>query len=347
MKITNVLFARSRGGLEQVFIDYGEAQALAGADVHMICQPDMPYIDVIKNLPVTVHTITNKGAADLGCIFKLHRLINQINPDVTIGHGNRALDMLRPGFIPRFMLAKSPVLGVAQNYKLRRFSRLDGAFSSTRELAGIIKQKHHLPETSIFHQPNMVRPPAAGFNRQPWRNPPVIGSLGRFVTKKGFEYFIEALALVKQQGLDFTAILAGDGELKPKLMAQAESLGLKDVLHFPGWAEDKTAFYSGIDIFCLPSLHEPFGIVALEAMIHKLPMITSDSEGPTDFLTPDKHALFVPKADAKAMAEAIAKLLRDHQLADRLAADAATYAESFTVANSGQKIIRYIESWQR
>jgi glycosyltransferase involved in cell wall biosynthesis len=312
----------------------------------MICQPDMPYLDVIRKLPLTVHIVANHGPLDVLCIKKLHQLLDKINPTVTIGHGNRALDMLRPVFIPRKLQAKSKILGVAQNYKLHRFGRLDGAFASTRELAGIIANKYSLPENSIFHQPNMVRPPSSGFVRQPWHRPPIIGSLGRFVTKKGFEFFINSLALLKQRGFEFSAVLAGDGELKPDLMAQAEKLGLKDILQFPGWAEDKTAFYSGIDIFCLPSLHEPFGIVALEAMIHKLPMVTSDSEGPCDFLIPDEHALFVPKANAAAMADSLAVLLNSPARANQLAESAVGHAEKFTVANSGRKILSYIESWQ-
>jgi glycosyltransferase involved in cell wall biosynthesis len=85
---------------------------------------------------------------------------------------------------------------------------------------------------------------------------------------------------------------------------------------------DKKAFYTGIDIFCLPSLHEPFCIVLLEAFVFGAPVIATDSEGPRDIITPNYDAVIVEKGNAEQLADALAALLQDSVRADNLAANA-------------------------
>ena len=93
-------------------------------------------------------------------------------------------------------------------------------------------------------------------------------------------------------------------------------------LAFTGWVENKHDFFQGIDLFCLPSLHEPFGIVLLEAFCHGVPVVSSDSEGPTDIIAPDVDALLVKKNDAAALADALERLLADPERAQMMAQNA-------------------------
>src|SRR5262249_15023020 len=150
----------------------------------------------------------------------------------------------------------------------------------------------------------------------------IIGTRGRFVAKKGFDVFITALARLRQSGVGFHAILAGDGPERGALERLAAELGLSDVLRFPGWVTDKAAFFSGIDVFCLPSLHEPFGIVLIEAMAHARPIVAADSEGPMEILRDGDDAIIVPRGDPDRLAKALATLSADSDRAARLAAHA-------------------------
>ena len=97
--------------------------------------------------------------------------------------------------------------------------------------------------------------------------------------------------------------------------------GLESQFEFSGWVDDRKAFYTGIDIFCLPSLHEPFGIVLLEAFAHGAPIISTNSEGPKDIITPNYDAIIVEKGSAQQLATALEQLLRDPALCDKLAAN--------------------------
>jgi glycosyltransferase involved in cell wall biosynthesis len=117
-------------------------------------------------------------------------------------------------------------------------------------------------------------------------------------------------------------VLGGDGAEAAALKKQAADAGLENMLTFPGWVKDKKQFYTYIDIFCLPSLHEPFGIVLLEAFVFGAPVVATDSEGPRDIITPNYDALVVKMGDASGLADALAKLLDDEKLANDIAANA-------------------------
>jgi glycosyltransferase involved in cell wall biosynthesis len=258
----------------------------------------------------------NFGEWDFFAINRLRKTLQGLSPDVVIAHSNRAYVLARKAISGIY-----PLVGVAQNYSTKRLTGAEAVFTTTRDLVShIVKQG--VPEDRVFHIPNMVK-----CNELPHRgersNPPIIGTMGRFVAKKGFDVYIEALRQLKERGYKFRAILGGDGVEGSKLRKQAQSAGLtEDWLYFPGWIEDKKAFYTHIDIFCLPSHHEPFGIVLLEAFTYGAPVVATDSEGPNDIITPNYDALIVAKGNSTQMADDMAKLLDDKHLADTLAANA-------------------------
>jgi len=142
------------------------------------------------------------------------------------------------------------------------------------------------------------------------------------VAKKGFDVFIDVLARLQSNGTVLRAILAGDGSERGALERLAVQRGLSDVLSFPGWITDKQAFFAGIDVFCLPSHHEPFGIVLIEAMAHALPIVTTDSEGPAEILHDGVDGMIVPRGDIAQLAEALGTLIAERDRAETLAANA-------------------------
>ena len=108
--------------------------------------------------------------------------------------------------------------------------------------------------------------------------------MGRFVAKKGFDVFIAALGRLRSQGVPFRAVLAGDGpERGGARTARGRTRPCRSI-GLPGWVDDKRTFFAGVDVFCLPSHHEPFGIVLIEAMAQAMPIVSTDSEGPSEIL---------------------------------------------------------------
>jgi glycosyltransferase involved in cell wall biosynthesis len=167
----------------------------------------------------------------------------------------------------------------------------------------------------IFHIPNMIQ---LSQNEPQEKNhqPLVIGAMGRFVAKKGFKVLLQALAIIKSRGIKFACLLAGDGEESHTLKALASTLDLHQEVKFIGWVDDKQKFYQQLDIFCLPSLDEPFGIVLLEAMSYTLPIVSTNTVGPLEIFS--SPALLAKAGDALALAEKLIQLLQNQDLRTQL-----------------------------
>lgn len=300
--ILNVMFGRKRGGLEQVAVDYHEALS-PRHDVTTVMSSDAWSLGEVQKLPHgRTYTISPYGDWDPIAAIGLRSLARKTGAEIAICTGNRAV-----GLGQRALGGIIPVVGVAQNYKLKRFSRCDAGFGPTQDLVRTL-QGLGIPANRTFHIPNMVRIPAP--LAKPDNPIPVIGSMGRFVEKKGFAHYIQALGALKRSGAKFKALLGGDGELEQDLRALAHAEGIEEDLTFIGWVVDKSAFFAQLDIFVLPSLHEPFGIVLIEAMAAGLPCITTDSEGPSEITAHGVDGLIYPKGDAAALTKALSDLLQ-------------------------------------
>jgi len=313
MKIANVMLARGLGGIEQAIIDYSEALRLAGHEVCAIIHPDAAIKNTLQKSNITCFTLSNFGAWDPFAARRLRKLLKEQNIDVCIAHGNRGLSLLKLAADGQKLIA------VTHNYKIK-CKGVTSVFCPTKDLMQHA-EKQHVAKENIFYIPNMVRAFPDITSRHGGKRK-VIGSMGRFVDKKGFDIFVKSLAIRKDRNIAFRAVLAGDGEEADALKALTSAKGLNDVLSFPGWVENKKDFFGNIDIFCLPSHHEPFGIVLLEAMAYGLPVVSTSSEGPSEILTDHINGILVEKSDPVAMADALQNLLEDEQTASILARNA-------------------------
>ncbi len=104
----------------------------------------------------------------------------------------------------------------------------------------------------------------------------VIGHVGRFSESKNQAFILKLLHHLHQNGVKVSAIFIGEGPLKQKTEAEAERLGLAELVHFPGIQEDVPKWMYLFDVFVFPSLFEGFGIAVLEAQCAGTPCIVSD-----------------------------------------------------------------------
>jgi len=313
MHIVNLMFSRGSGGIEQAFLDYCQGLSARGHRVTAIVQPQAAVlVDLTKLAGIEVVTLRNHGLWDVVATYRLRRMMRALKPDIAIGHGMRAYTFGR-----RATHGVCPMVGVTHNYSTRRLQSADAVFAITSQLRDrVIGQ--WVEGHRVYSIPNMVR--CGAFPERPaQRTPPVIGAMGRFVAKKGFDVFIDALAILRQRGVHFSAVIGGQGDEEEALRERARSKGLDGVLQFIGWVDNKTTFFHDIDLFCLPSHHEPFGIVLLEAFAHGVPVVSTNSEGPTDIITPDVDALLTLKNDAVALADGLERLLLQPDRANEMA----------------------------
>ncbi len=146
---------------------------------------------------------------------------------------------------------------------------------------------------------------------------PVVLFLGRVTLQKGPEYFLEAARRVLELEPKVVFVLAGQGELLPRMVERAAELGIGPRMLFPGFVdrERAAALYASADVFVMPSVSEPFGIVPLEAMDRGVPAIVSRQSGASELL---QNALKVDFWDVEDLAGKIVAALRYASLAHEL-----------------------------
>lgn len=140
-------------------------------------------------------------------------------------------------------------------------------------------------------------------------NPPVILGVGRLVELKDFRTLIDAFAKVRKTK-NARLVLLGEGPLRNDLIAQAESLGLKDFVDLPGFYPNPLPFMRQASVLALTSFHEGFGNVLVEAMACGTPVVSTDcAYGPSEILADGKYGKLVPVGNAFALADALLSTL--------------------------------------
>ncbi|MEW6077771.1 MAG: glycosyltransferase family 4 protein [Thermodesulfobacteriota bacterium] len=138
---------------------------------------------------------------------------------------------------------------------------------------------------------------------------PVIGTVGRLVPEKGQVHLIRALPLLKPAFPDLVCLFAGEGPLLEDLKREAMTAGVADICRFTGSVDEIEEIYAVLDLFVLPSVREPFGLSALEAMASGVAVLATNSGGPAEYIRPGINGLLVPPEDPSAMAEAAGRIL--------------------------------------
>ncbi len=146
----------------------------------------------------------------------------------------------------------------------------------------------------------------------------VVGSVCRLIEQKGLPYALQAFRQVIASVPDAHYVIIGDGPLRPALEAQIDALGLTGRVHLPGWRTNAAALMPAFDVFLMPSLWEGFGLVVLEAMAAKLPVIASRISALPEIVVEGETGYLVAPADSDALAQHMLTLLSDPALAARM-----------------------------
>ncbi|WP_017661178.1 glycosyltransferase family 4 protein [Baaleninema simplex] len=152
--------------------------------------------------------------------------------------------------------------------------------------------------------------------------------VGRFDPRKGIETLVRAVGRSQLRGkADLQLIVGGgsrsghkDGDERDRLIALVRELGIEELVHFPGRIADgqMTEYYAAADVCVVPSHYEPFGLVAIEAMACRTPIVASAVGGLQYTVAHEETGLLVPAKDDAAFAEAIDRILLDSDWRDRL-----------------------------
>jgi glycogen synthase len=159
--------------------------------------------------------------------------------------------------------------------------------------------------------------------------------IGRLVYEKGFQLALEAMPKVIEAVPGTRFLVAGSGTHEEELKEQAEELGLMEHGTFLGWIGDDVlhTLYGIADLTVVPSIYEPFGLVALEAMASGCPCIVADTGGLREVVPHEEAGLRFRARDPKALAKVAIRVLSDPDLEARLIAEAKEHVRRFDWAD--------------
>jgi glycogen(starch) synthase len=159
--------------------------------------------------------------------------------------------------------------------------------------------------------------------------------IGRLVYEKGFQLALEAMPELIERLPNVRFLVAGSGTHEPELRRQASELGLMGHGTFLGWIGDDVlhSLYRIADVCVVPSIYEPFGLVALEAMASGCPCIVADTGGLREVVPHEEAGLRFRARDPQSLGGMVERLLSDPGLRDRLVAEASEHVLGFDWAD--------------
>jgi len=154
-------------------------------------------------------------------------------------------------------------------------------------------------------------------------NEKIVLFVGRLVYEKGASLLVEAMPHILSR-VNAKFVFVGEGYMKDQLRSRAQQLGLTEKAYFTGYVDEKTLrqLYRIADVCAFPSLYEPFGIVALEAMAARVPTVVADTGGLSEVVEHDKTGVKVYNNNVDSLAWGVIKVLTDPKYADSLKANA-------------------------
>jgi glycosyltransferase involved in cell wall biosynthesis len=167
----------------------------------------------------------------------------------------------------------------------------------------------------------------------------ILGNAGRLSEEKGQIYLIHLAEILKERGVRFRILIAGEGKLKSWLKKQARQRNVQDEVIFLGFIKDVERFYLNIDIFLLTSLWEGFGYVMVEAMAQKKPVIAFDIKSSAEVVDDGTSGYLVPRGDVEAMADRVIKLAKNRKLREEFGNRGLQKVEQhFTINNTIEEV---------
>ncbi len=155
-------------------------------------------------------------------------------------------------------------------------------------------------------------------------NEKIILFMGRLVYEKGIQHLIAAMPKILANYHDAKLLIAGKGGMIDELKAQANALSLGEKVYFTGYlgSKDVQKMYKCADVSVFPSTYEPFGIVALEAMLSGTPIVVSDIGGLNEIVEHGVTGMKSYAGNANSLADSILSLLFDPKLCDTVTKNA-------------------------
>src|SRR5579862_859982 len=317
-------------GTERHIFDLARGLRDCGVQVRVACPAPSPLAERSEAAGVPVIAIQKGGMIDFRAVGKLRALLASGELDLVHAHNGRTAlssalatalagagsciltqHFLEPGRLTRGGVQR--VLSTAAHgWTGSRMSRFIAISQAVRD--AMIARKDAPPD-KITVVPNGIATPERASLVQVRAelgvdsNAPLVVCVARLEPEKDVPTLIAAMSRVAAANPAARCVVVGEGSQHPALARQILEAGLTGVVTLAGFRQDSLSFINAADVFVLPSLAEPFGLVLLEAMALGKPVISTDVGGPLEIVVHEKTGLLVPASAPDALAAAILRLL--------------------------------------
>jgi len=301
------------------------------------------FVSAARDAGIEIDVIPERGRFDRSVIRALRKIVAERSPDVIVTHQVKSHFLMKVSGLWK----KYPWVAFNHGYtttdkKMLVYNRLDRwslpkadrvvtvceAFARQLVNMGVSRRRIHVQHNSIRPGPTANVQETYVLRRKLGvkDDERMILAVGRLSREKAQIDLLHAVRNLRDTNPDLNAklVIVGDGPELESLEQAAASLGVRDRVVFAGQVRSVETYYAAADLLANPSHSEGSPYVLLEAMAANLPIVATAVGGVPEMVENNETALLVPAGDPPAMAEAIARVLSDDLLAQRLAAQAST-----------------------
>lgn len=308
IRIVNLVSGGDNGGVKHCFLHYQKALHNINFDAIACCRKNFPCIEELQNISPT-YKFCEYIRSDIPLVLnhtvkKLRQFLSQLDPQVVIVHKNIDIKLVKLS-VPSTV----KVIGVMHGYNKSYIDYADAIICVSDGVTKFIKQ-FTKPDQSVFTLHN----PVDLFDTEPSRfrfhDTPTLGTMALFKRKKNIGELITVSRILKEKNIKCKTIIAGQRmrlEYFYKLQTFLDKT--QDVIEFRPWVKDKIDFFDSIDIFCLNSTSEAFGMVLTEAMARKKIVVSTDCDGPKEIITHGVDGFIVSKRSPEKFSQIIEEII--------------------------------------
>lgn len=292
---------------------------------HRRPRPVSAYRDYLMAQGLPFLLVEESGRADVRLVSRVASALREYGPDIVQTHSYRPTTLtwlLRAWRTQPWRWVGFFHGLTSENATVRAYHALDRRLLARADRVVVVAR----PQLALFaHCAGRVRvlpnamlpgrplsPDAAAVQLIEGLPRPRISVVGRLSHEKGADLFLHAIATILREGIEVSAILAGDGPERPALECLAQELGIRERVTFLGHLADPDAVYAGSDLVVLPSRSEGMPNALLEALVAGRPVVSTDAGAVPDIMALAGTAVgsMVPREDVVALAAAIQYELR-------------------------------------
>lgn len=340
MRVAHIIKVTRISGAERHLLVLLKGLRDQGVDAHLIIlvEPDTPMEDMLAEaqaVEIPIHRLIIHRDYDLTVIFRLRQTLRNIQPEIVHTHLIHA-DLY--GLIAAKLAGIRTVVTSRHNDDhfryhpvMRQLSRVmwwlcDGGVAISGAIRDFVVEvegaspdkvqvvRYGLPYCWLTDDDIKTARHSIRNELGLSQDAIILGMVCRLVEQKGIGYALEAFKKLYGSFPNVHLVIAGDGELSHILQSKAKMLGISERTHWLGWRDDAQTIMAALDIFLLPSMWEGFGLVLLEAMGKRVPVIASRVSAIPEIVKHGESGLLVTAGDADELKGAITCLLDDRPL---------------------------------